>query len=263
MKNILKKLTLSLLMIVPIISLVGCNNKSNSSKTKYDDNTVIVGYDNTFVPMGFLDENCNTVGFDIDLAKEVFSRLGIKVQFQNIDWAMKDTELNSGNIDVLWSGYTLNENRKKKIKYSIPYMNNKQVIVTLKNSSIHNKSNLKGKSLGTQQGSAGFDAIENDTKLINSLKNKLPIFYDSFDNAFRDLEYGRVDGIVVDEVLANYYISKSNKNNLTILKDNLGNESFVVGFKKDNKKLCDKVNKTLIEVKKDKTFNKIFDKWFK
>lgn len=262
MKNILKKFSLVLLIIIPLISIGGCNKKSTNYKNNTKDDTVVIGYDNTFVPMGFLDENNEIVGFDIDLVKEVFSRLNMNVKFQNIDWSMKDTELNSGNVDALWNGYTLTEERRKKVDYSNPYLINKQVIVTLNNSSIKNKSDLKGKLLGTQQGSAGLDAIEKDTNLVDNLQDKTPILYDSFDNAFRDLEFGRVDAVVADEVLAKYYISNSNKQNFVILKDNFWEESFVVGFKKGNTSLRNKINKALAEVKEDKTFDKIYKKWF-
>lgn len=262
MKNNTKILILLSLFITFAFSLLGFSNQTTTLKTTHDRNTVVIGYDNSFVPMGFLDEDNNAVGFDIDLAKEVFSRVNMKVKFQNIDWAMKDTELNSGNVDALWNGYTLTDERKKKINYSTPYLTNKQVIVTLKNSAIHTKDDLNNKSLGTQQGSSGFEAIEKNTKLVENLKDKTPILYDSFDNAFRDLEYKRVDAVVADEVLARYYISHSKKNSFTILKNNFGKESFVVGFKKGNNQLRDKVNTILEEIKNDGTYNEIYNKWF-
>lgn len=262
MKSNIKVLILLSLFITFAFSLLGCDKTTTEVKTNHDKNTVVIGYDNSFVPMGFLDKDNNAVGFDVDLAKEVFSRLNMKVKFQNIDWAMKDTELNSGNVDALWNGYTLTEDRKKKVDYSNPYLTNKQVIVTLKDSSICTKKDLKDKSLGTQQGSSGFEAIEKNIELVNNLKDKTPILYDSFDNAFRDLEYKRVDAVVADEVLAKYYIAHTKKNNFTILKDNFGEESFVVGFKKGNTQLRDKVNKALEEIKNDGTYNNIYNKWF-
>lgn len=261
MKNIIKISSLLLLITLATFSLTGCYKTSDTIQ-KYNENTVVIGYDNTFVPMGFLDDKGIPSGFDIDLAKEVFSRLNMDVKFQNIDWSMKDTELNSGNIDVLWNGYSLTDERRKKVDYSDPYLSNNQIIVTLETSSIENKNDLKDKVVGTQQGSAGLDAIEKDTKLVSLLKNKAPILYDTFDNAFRDLQSKRVDAIVVDEVLAKYYISNSKDSNFKILKDNFGEEVFVVAFKKGNIEFRDKVNNALNEVKQDKTFNKIYSKWF-
>lgn len=261
MKNLIRVSSLFLLVFLAILSLTGCYKSSENIK-KHNEDTVIVGYDNTFVPMGFLNNKGIPSGFDIDLAKEVFSRLNMNVKFQNIDWSMKDVELNSGNIDILWNGYTLTDERRKKVDYSNPYLNNNQVIVTMKNSSIKNIDDLKNKIVATQQGSSGLDILEKDAKLVNTFNNKAPILYDTFDNAFRDLESNRIDAVVVDEVLAKYYISKSKNNNFKILDDVLGKEVFVVGFKKGNIKLRDKVNNSLDEVKQDKTFDKIYNKWF-
>ena len=211
MKNIIKVSNLVLLTLLTVFLLTGCY-KSSANIQKRNENTVVVGYDNTFVPMGFLNDKGIPSGFDIDLAKEVFSRLNMNVKFQNIDWSMKDIELNSGNVDVLWNGYTLTDERRKKLDYSNPYLNNNQVIVTLKNSSIKNKYELKNKIVATQQGSSGLDILEKNTKLVSTFKNKAPILYDTFDNAFRDLEAKRVDAVVVDDILAKYYISNYQNN---------------------------------------------------
>lgn len=254
MKNKFKILSLLTLIIV---MLVGCT-KDNKNK-----NEVVVGFDNGFIPMGYMNEYSEIVGFDIDLAKETFKRLGMDVKFQSIDWSMKETELASGNIDVVWNGYSLSEERKKKVSYTDPYLQNKQVIVTLKNSNINNKSNLSGKVLGTQQGSTSLEAINKDNNFVNSIKNKQPILYDTYDKAFRDLEAKRVDAIVVDEILARYYISKKDSNKYKILEENFGTEDYVVAFAKDNIELRNKVNETLADIKKDSTFDEKYNKWFK
>lgn len=255
MKKVMKKYGLILLVFIMSLVGVGC------TKSEKSDNEVVIGFDNTYFPMGFMDENGDTVGFDIDLAKETFKRLKINVIFQPIDWSMKETELNTGNIDIIWNGYTLTEERKQKVSYTDPYMKNKQLIITLSNSEIKNKSDLSNKSVGTQQGSSGLEAIERDTKLANSLQGKKPVLYDTFDKVFRDLESGRIDAIVADETLAKYYINKKGEEKYKVLEDNFGEESYVVAFRKDDV-LCDKVNNTITELKKDKTFDEIYNKWF-
>ena len=260
MKKTIKIQILIFISILITFSLAGCYKSDNEKNTK--SNTVIIGYDNTFVPMGFLDNNNNPTGFDIDLAKEVFSRINIKVKFQNIDWSMKDVELNSGNVDVLWNGYTLTNERQKQVDYSKPYLSNSQVIVVSKQSGINTKKDLTNKIVATQQGSSSLDLLNNNNELVSRFKNKEPVLYDTFDNAFRDLKSKRVDAVIVDDVLAKYYISRSKDNNFKILNETLGKEEFVVGFKKGNTKLRDKVNTALDEIKKDNTFDKIYKKWF-
>ncbi|MGL5315745.1 MAG: amino acid ABC transporter substrate-binding protein [Peptostreptococcaceae bacterium] len=256
MKKLLKKYSAILLVLIMTVAGVGCSKKEEAK------NQVIVGFDNTYFPMGFMDENGDTVGFDIDLAKETFSKLNMEVKFQPIDWSMKETELNTGNIDMIWNGYTLTEERKQKVAYSDPYMKNKQLIVTLSNSDIKTKKDLNGKIVGSQQGSAGLEAIEKDTEVMENLKGKKPILYDTFDKVFRDLEAGRIDAMVVDETLARYYISQKGEDKYSILEENFGEESYVVAFRKDDTELRDKVNNTIKELKEDKVFDEIYNKWF-
>lgn len=256
MKKVFKKYGAMLLILIMSIVGVGCR------KTEKSNNEIIIGFDNTYFPMGFMDENGDTVGFDIDLAKETFKKLNMEVKFQPIDWSMKETELSTGNIDMIWNGYTLTEERKQKVSYSDPYMKNKQLIITLSKSDIKNKSDLYGKTIGTQQGSSGLEAIEKDTELLENLKGKKPILYDTFDKVFRDLEAGRIDAIVVDETLARYYISQKGKEKYSILEDNFGEESYVVAFRKDDTTLRDKVNNTINELKEEKVYDDIYSKWF-
>lgn len=258
MKNIFKKIGTTLLLISMVLGVVGCSKSATESK----EDEIIIGFDNTYFPMGFLDDKGDIVGFDIDLAKETFERLNMKVKFQNIDWSMKETELNCGNIDAIWNGYSLTEERKQKVAYTDAYMKNKQLIVTLKDSPIKNKNDLKGKSVGSQQGSAGLEAIEKDKEILNNLKGKQPILYDTFDKVFMDLEAGRIDALVGDETLVRYYINKKGEEKYKILEENLGEEDYVVAFRKEDTELRDKVNNTINDIKDDNIFEEIYEKWF-
>ena len=156
--------------------------------------------------MGFKDESGEIVGFDVDLAKEVGDRLGKKVVFQPIDWSMKESELNNGNIDFIWNGYTITEERKEKVNFSEAYLNNKQVIVTLANSDINAKSDLSGKKVGAQSESSAIEAMEKDTELYESLSGGEAITFEDNNQALMDLEAGRIDAVVADEILVKYYI---------------------------------------------------------
>lgn len=262
MKNIFRKIGVASLTLITIMSVVGCTKPVKNEK-EASEKEIVIGFDNTYVPMGYMDENGNTVGFDVDLATETFKRLDMKFKFQPIDWAMKEAELNSGNIDAIWNGYTLTDERKEKVSYTDPYLQNKQLIITLKDSDIKTKEDIKGKILGTQQGSSGLEAVQKDTNLVKSLDGGKPVLYDTFDNVFRDLEAKRVDVVVADETLARYYISKKGEEKYNVLEDNFGKEDYVVAFRKDDTELRDKVNNTIKEIKEDKTFDKIYTKWFK
>jgi len=251
-----KFFTAIIMCMISMLVISGC------STNKKDKNQVVVGLDDTFVPMGFKDSNGKLVGFDIDLAKEVFKRAGMKVTFQPIDWAMKESELRAGNIDAIWNGYSINANRKKQVNFTKPYLANRQVIITLANSPIKTKSDLKGKSVGVQNGSSSLDAVNKDKNLVTSFSGGKPVLYDNNNEALMDLESKRIDAVVADETLARYYINKRGESKYKILQDNFGEEEYGVGVRKDDNQLRNKINKEIDAMKKDGTYDKIYKKWF-
>ena len=130
-------------------------NQDNWSKYQ-EQGSITIGFDNTFVPMGFEEKNGQYAGFDIDLSKAVSEKLGIKIKFQPIDWDMKETELQNGTIDAIWNGYTATDERKEKVAFTIPYMENQQVLVSKKSQNIHSIQDMTDKILGAQAGSSGY-----------------------------------------------------------------------------------------------------------
>ena len=167
----------------------------------------IVGLDATFPPMGYLDENNEFVGFDIDLAKAVAKELGVEVRFQSINWDAKDMELNNGNIDCIWNGMTINESRLESMYFTKAYLSNEQIVITLSNSGISKKSDLAGKVVASQAESSGLEAMEGESALYASMK-EVPL-YDSYLDAYNDLLIGRVDALVIDSTMG-YYIMAQN-----------------------------------------------------
>ena len=229
-KGIRKNILLGIIMGSISFTLLACNKKE--IKSVMDKNEVIVGLDDAFAPMGFKDESGEIVGFDVDLAKEVGDRLGKKVVFQPIDWSMKESELNNGNIDFIWNGYTITEERKEKVNFSEAYLNNKQVIVTLANSDINAKSDLSGKKVGAQSESSAIEAMEKDTELYESLSGGEAITFEDNNQALMDLEAGRIDAVVADEILVKYYIKLKGEDKFKVLTEDFGSEEYGVGIRK-------------------------------
>ena len=134
----MKRLATFILVIASVFTLlVGCassDSGSSSESTKKD--TLIIGIDDTFAPLGFRDEKNEIVGFDIDMAKAAAEKMGVEVKFQPIDWKTKEAELNSGRIDLIWNGYTITDERKEKVLFTKPYLKNSQVVVTLADSDL-------------------------------------------------------------------------------------------------------------------------------
>ncbi|AGX42295.1 amino acid ABC transporter substrate-binding protein [Clostridium saccharobutylicum] len=269
--KLLKKLAIVGVVVTLGTSLVACGgnsaaNKSGNSKAEastLDKDELVIGLDDTFVPMGFKDDSGELVGFDVDLAKAVGEKLNKKIKFQAIDWSMKESELKNGNIDLIWNGYSINDERKEKVDFSKPYLNNTQVIVTLADSSINTKEDLAGKKVGAQDQSTAVDAVENDKDNIMSKFNggNLVTFADNND-ALMDLEAKRLDAIVVDEILARYYIKARGEEKYKILKDNFGQEQYGVGIRKGDTKFVDAFNNALDQVIADGKAAEISKKWF-
>lgn len=259
MKKILKSVVAVGIAAVTVFGVVGCSSKTNDATSK---DKLVLGFDDTFVPMGFKDDKGEIVGFDIDLAKEVSKRINKEITFQAIDWSMKESELNSGKIDLIWNGYSITKEREEKVSFTRPYLDNRQVIITLADSKINSKADLKGMKVGAQNQSSAVDAVNKETELLKSFKDGKVYTFETNNEALMDLEAKRIDAIVADEILARYYINKKGADKYKILKDDFGSEAYGVGVRKSDKALLEELNKTFDDMKKDGTAKKISEKWF-
>jgi len=256
------------------LSLAGCGNsqKSVAQEANTTDTwshikkrgRVIIGLDDTFVPMGFREKSGKLVGYDIDLAKAVFKQYGIKADFQPIDWNMKETELRNRTIDLIWNGYTITPARQKQLLFSRPYMANRQVLVTKTAENITTFKGMQGKTLGAQTSSSGASLLdEKPTMLKNYIKGKTPVLYDSFNNALMDLDANRIQGLLIDSVYAGYYISKEkDPASYRVTRGGFDGEDFAVGMRKGDKTLKSKIDKGLQNLANTGELQKINKKWF-
>ena len=257
----------SILLLIIFSFIISCNsgNKSNVSaednslqKVK-DAGKIVLGLDDTFAPMGFRDENGEVVGFDIDLAKEVTSRLGVELEIKPIEWSSSILSLNKGDVDMLWNGVTINDARKQQINFSKPYLNNRLVIVkAIDDNTINSKDDLKGKVLGVQVGSND-EALTSDpaSKEAKEIRR-----YDVNVNAFLDLQAKRIDAVIIDEVAAQYYISEKKAPFVVVDNSPLTEELYGIGFRKSDGKLLAEVDKILDDMRADGKAAEISQKWF-
>ncbi len=220
---------------------------------------IVVGLDDNFPPMGFRDEKNELVGFDIDMAKEAAKRLGVEVEFKPIDWSAKEAELSGKRVDALWNGLTITEERKQNILFSAPYMENHQIIVVPAGSAIKAKADLAGKVVGAQDGSSAVDAIKKEAAVFQSFK-EFKTFGDNV-TALMDLSTGRLEAVVVDEVVGRYYVAKK-PDQYAVLQDHFGTEDYGVGLRKDDTELHAKIDKALADMKADGSAAKIAEQWF-
>ena len=220
---------------------------------------IVIGLDDNFPPMGFRDDKNELVGFDVDMAREAAKRLGVEVEFKPIDWNAKEAELNGKRVDALWNGLTITEERKKNIAFTAPYMENHQIIVVKGDSPIQTKADLTGKVVGVQDGSSAVDAIEKDEATAASFK-ELKKYGDNV-TALMDLSTGRVEAVVLDEVVGRYYTAKK-PGEYAVLEDNFGTEDYGVGLRLEDTELHTRIDQALAEMKKDGSGEKISEQWF-
>lgn len=264
----ISKLIITLLSFLLILTSCASGGKDKPQKDNWNDfenqKTIVIGFDNTFVPMGFQDKSGKNIGFDIDLANEVFKKYNIKVQWQAINWDLKETELKNGNIDLIWNGYSKTSEREKTVLFSDEYMINEQVIVTKKSKNIVNKEQLKDKVLGAQNGSSGYDSFNSNSEILKSIvKNNDATQYESFNEALIDLENDRIDALLIDRVYANYYLKQQNKlQDYNIINAGFEGDSFAVGARKADTTLVKKVNEAFKELYKEGKFQEVSNKWF-
>ncbi|WKY45342.1 amino acid ABC transporter substrate-binding protein [Eubacteriaceae bacterium ES2] len=257
-RSIAGLLVLLLSLAVLLAGCSGSDTTESEATSSNDDQTFVVGLDDSFPPMGFRDENNDIVGFDVDLAKEVGQRLGMEVVLQPINWDTKELELDSGNIDVIWNGLTITEERKEVMDFTEPYLENDQVIVVKSDSEIATKADLAGRNIGVQKGSSAYDAFTADE--ISSQVAELTEYPENV-SALADLGIGRIDAVIVDSIVAKYYITSENAE-YKILDESLAPEQYGVAVKKGNTELLDQIQEALDAMNEDGTAAEISTTWF-
>lgn len=253
----MRRFSLIALVIACITIIFSCGNKVNVSTEKSSNETkkFVVGFDAEYPPYGFIADDGSYKGFDLDLAAEFCKRAGYEFVAQPIDWDSKDLELNSGNIDCIWNGFTVT-GRENDYTWTFPYVDNSIVLVVRSDSSIKNKSDLAGKVVMGQAGSSAITALEEDdnaelTKSFKSLE-QCP----DYNSGFMNLETGMIDCLAVDIGVAKFHLNSSN-GKYKQLSENLSSEQYAIGFKKGNTSLRDEVQNVISDMWKDGTFMNI------
>ena len=272
-----KKLAVVLIAALTVSTMaVGCGSSKDSSSTDTKEtktesskdsvsnggDTFTVGFDAEYPPYGYMDDDGEYTGFDLELAQAVCDLEGWTLVKKPINWDSKDMELNSGSIDCIWNGFTMN-GREDDYTFSTPYVDNSQVIVVAENSGIEKLSDLVGKTVGVQAASAALDLLnseeEGGQKALADTFGSLNEFAD-YNTAFTELQAGALDALAIDIGVAKYQIN-SRGDGYKILDETLNTEQYAIGFKKGNTELCDKVNADLEKLAEDGTVEKLAEKY--
>ena len=250
-----------LLLTLMIFTLTGCGGGGDSQNAS-NKNILVIGLDDEYAPMGFRNERGELIGFDIDLAKEAAIRMGVEFKFQPIDWNKKEDELDAGRIDIIWNGLDITPEREENMLFSKPYMENRQILLIKIDSDLTIRSDydLANKIVGTQAGSNSETyVLQNDALKKSFAKFKT---YLNFKEAFADLENGKIDVLIVDEIAGRYEMGKI-PNKFKAVEVTIGPVTGIgIGFRKDDVELRDRVQKVFDEMIKDGTAKKISENWF-
>ena len=222
-----------------------------------DSGKFILGLDATFKPMGYTNENDEIVGFDIDVAEEVCTRMGVELVKEGINWETKEQDLNAGRIDCIWNGMSVSPSRAEEMNLSEPYMTNAMVFVVPASSDVENMDQLADKIIGVQNGSTAEEILM--ASEIGSTITEQPMATNI--EALQQMELGLVDAVFLDSIVAIYEITSAGKD-YKVLPDGLEEEEYAIGFRKADQALRDEVQKILSEMKADGKLGEISTEWF-
>ena len=260
MKKVLSFILCLVLMVGTLSAFASCNKGTNEPDTA-EKKTLTCGV-TIFEKMNEKDADGNWTGFETEFAQEVGKILGMEVKFQEIDWAQKYNEVNSGAIDCIWNGFTANSEdngikRSELVDFSYGYMLNQQCIVVKKANldTIKTEADLAGKKACVEGGSAGAAYAESVTDKANIFSATAQI------NAFTEVKSGAVDFIVVDILLAQNICGNGDYEDLAIVESiELESEIYSVGFKKGSE-LTAKVNDAIKQLNENGKLMEIAKKY--
>lgn len=253
----LRKMTAAVLLLVLSLSLClagGC------AKQAAETRTLALGFDAEFPPYGYMGDDGEYTGFDIDLAKALCERLGWELKLVPINWDSKDWELESGTIDCIWNGFTIN-GREDQYTWTDAYMDNSQVFIVKADSGITDWAGLAGKIVAVQNESSAQAALEEkgNAGLLASFSQLEKVA--DYNTAFMELDSGAVDAIAMDIGVARYQMT-GREDSFSILDQALVAEQYGVGFLLGNTELRDEVQAELMKMAEDGTFAEISNQWF-
>jgi len=275
----MKKLTATLLAaILGVSMLASCGQKQEEANApageeqKATDTSLedikakgyfLVGLDATFAPMGFTDEAGEIVGFDIDLAKKVAEKMELDVKFQPIDWNSKSMELEAGNIDVIWNGFSITDERKKEVLFTDPYLSTSQAIIVTTDSPIKTKADLAGKIIALQDGSTSESALKADEETFATIGEENLSRFKENPEVLMEIETGRADAAVIDEVFVRYHLtSEGLLDKFVVLEESFDKEDYGVGGRLEDVSFMTALNDAIKACVEDGSASECAIKWF-
>lgn len=271
----MKKLAALLLALLLVCGMTACGGEAEQPEVTDESwskietaKKLVLGFDSEFPPMGFKDtESGDYIGFDLDIAAAVCEKLGIELELKPIDWNMKLSEINNGNVDCLWNGFSKTPDRESEYNLSFAYMKNNQIILVKTDSAYNTLADLAGKSIGVQDDSSALAALNDAANADFKASLGEVITIGDYAKAVLEIQNGTIDAIAIDEIVARFYLEK-NPGAYRILANadgsviSLAIEDYVVGFRKADLALTAKIEEALSALKAEGKLAEISQKWF-
>ena len=264
-----KWIAILLALVLCLGLLTACGSKAEEPAAEApaesgETTTFTVGFDAEYAPYGYMGEDGEYTGFDLEMAEAVCEIYGWELVKKPINWDSKDMELNSGTIDCIWNGFTVT-GRENDYTWTDPYVDNSIVWVVKSDSGIETEADLAGKNVVTQSGSSAYTALtaeeDNDENLALAATFADLQSVADYNTAFANLDSGLVDAIAVDIGIAQYQLNSRNDDSLKMLDEPLSTEKYAIGFKLGNTELRDKVQEALNQLVENGTFMELAEKY--
>ena len=265
----MKKLLCMVLVLMMVFSAGAALAESDSDWAYIQEKGKLTIGITLFAPINYYDESGELIGFDTELAKAVCEKLGVEVEFIEINWDSKEIELNSKNIDAIWNGMCITEERKQNMSMSRPYLYNTQAMVMKADKEEEIMADISGKYVVAEQGSTGEGKLQgtiadDDTVVVSAAEYFKDVNYtavDSMAKALMEVKSGIADVALVDSVCALAMVGEgTDYDDLTVnLDNNFGLQEYGIGFRVGSD-VTELVNNAIIELTKDGIVAEIAEK---
>lgn len=226
----------------------------------HEDNTLLVGVDISQIPLSYRDGQNAITGFEVDMATEAAKRAGMTVAFVPINWAKKEQALSSGKVNCLWGKLSDTAQNEKSLLFTGSYMTNQVILVVSSASKAANMDGLAGKAVGTIKDCDAATALLG-SGIAAKIADGAPQYYSDSNTAFSALESAQIDAVAVDDTMGNYYINQ-NTFDYKILPDVLATTKYAVGVRRNDSRLRNSLQSSLVSMSKDGTSKALSMKWF-
>ncbi|MGD8429102.1 MAG: ABC transporter substrate-binding protein [Ectothiorhodospiraceae bacterium] len=219
--------------------------------------TIRIATEGAYPPFNFIDESGDVKGFDVDIARALCDEMDADCKIVTQDWDGIIPGLLAGKYDAIIASMSITPERQKAVTFSAPYYSNKLQFIAPKDSSFDPNADLSGKTIGAQRATISAQWLKENTSGVNI---KL---YDTQENAFLDLESGRLDAILADKYVSYEWLKSDEGQDYEFKgKPVYDDDKIAIAVRKGNDELADRFSEAIESIRENGTYQKINSKYF-